>query len=105
MFTKEEFTNFLNSIREKLGEEQSALLSEDFIALTSNYNNAIDEIARIQSDYDKSKSEYDELLKVNGQLYLRLGTPSEVGKELEQKNNEEEEIKLEEIINEKGELI
>ena len=53
----------------------------------------------------KLKNEKDELLKVNGKLYQRIGFDKEETKEEKEENDDTEEIKIEDVIDEKGELI
>ena len=43
MLSKEEFEKLVNNLRDKLDETTTALLSEELLALLSNYNNGFDE--------------------------------------------------------------
>ena len=104
MLTKEEFKNLITSIKEKLDETTQALVSEELLNVLTNYNLAVDEIeSKAQSVADLTKDN-EELLKVNGKLFQKIGF-EKVETETEEPKSEDEEIKLEEIINEKGELI
>ncbi|MDY5996083.1 MAG: hypothetical protein SPJ07_01815 [Bacilli bacterium] len=104
MLTKEEFKNLITSIKEKLDDTTQALVSEELLNVLTNYNLAVDEIeSKAQSVADLTKDN-EELLKVNGKLFQKIGF-EKVETETEEPKSEDEEIKLEEIINEKGEMI
>lgn len=104
MLTKEEFKNLITSIKEKLDDTSQALVSEELLNVLTNYNLAVDEIeSKAQSVADLTKDN-EELLKVNGKLFQKIGF-EKVETETEEPKSEDEEIKLEEIINEKGEMI
>lgn len=104
MLSYEELETLINSIKEKLDETTSALVSEDLLNIISNYKLGIDKIAELSSDIEKLQSDKDELLKVNGRLFQKVG----FDKEVEEEKIEEpatEELKVEDVIDEKGELI
>ena len=104
MLTKEEFKNLITSIKEKLDDTTQALVSEELLNVLTNYNLAVDEIeSKTQSVADLTKDN-EELLKVNGKLFQKIGF-EKVETETEEPKSKDEEIKLEEIINEKGEMI
>ena len=104
MLSKEEFKNLITSIKEKLDDTSQALVSEELLNVLTSYNLAVDEIeSKAQSVADLTKDN-EELLKVNGKLFQKIGF-EKVETETEEPKSEDEEIKLEEIINEKGEMI
>lgn len=104
MLSKEEFEQLINKIKEGLDETQSALISEDLLAIVSNYNNAVDSIEEMKTENEKLKSDKEELLKVNGKLFQKIGFEKEEEPEAEETKEEVEEIKIEDIIDEKGDL-
>ena len=56
--------------------------------------------------FENDKGEKEELLKVNGKLYQKIGFDKEDA--IEEKKDDvkdEEEIKIEDVIDEKGDLI
>ena len=95
MLGKDEFEKLINNLREKLDETTSALVSEELLATISAYNNGFDEYTKSVKEVEKLKGEKEELLKVNGKLYQKIGFDKE----------EKEEIKIEDVIDEKGDLI
>lgn len=106
MLSKEEFEKLVNNLRDKLDETTTALLSEELLALLSNYNNGFDEYTNSVEEANKLKGEKEELLKVNGKLYQRIGfDKEETIEENKDDTKDEEEIKIEDVIDEKGELI
>ena len=106
MLSYEELETLINSIKEKLDETTSALVSEDLLNIISNYKLGIDKIAELTSDIEKLQEDKDELLKVNGRLFQKVGfDKEEVEPAKEEMAEETEEITVEDVIDEKGELI
>ena len=106
MLSKEEFEKLINNLRDKLDETTVALVSEEILATISAYNNGFDEYEKSVEEVEKLKGEKEELLKVNGKLYQRIGFDREEKDDnIEDSKDEEEETKIEDVIDEKGELI
>ena len=105
MLTKEEFESLINSIKEKLDETTQALISDDLVGVLSSYGNALDEIASLGEKIVGLENDKEELLKVNGRLFQKVGFDKE--EEVEEKVDEveEEKLEIEDVIDEKGELI
>ena len=104
MLSYEELETLINSIKEKLDETTSALVSEDLLNIISNYKLGIDKIAELSSNIEKLQADKDELLKVNGRLFQKVGFDKEVEEE-KIDTPDTEELKVEDVIDEKGELI
>lgn len=106
MLTKEDFEKLINSIKEKLDETTQALVSEDLLGILSSYSNALEEMASLGEKMKKLEEDNAELLKVNGKLFQKIGFDKEEEEEVEEeKVDNVEEISIEDIIDEKGELI
>lgn len=106
MMSYEELETLVNEIKGKLDETTGALISEDLLNIVSNYKLGIDEVSRLAEEVENLKSEKDELLKVNGRLFQKVGfDKEEVEKEEETSDNASEELTVEDVIDEKGELI
>lgn len=106
MLTKEEFEGLINSIKEKLDETTQALISDDLVGVLSSYGNALDKIASLGEKITGLETDKEELLKVNGRLFQKVGFDKE--EEVEEKVDdmeEEEKLEIEDVIDEKGELI
>ena len=107
MLSKEEFEKLINNLRDKLDDTTGALVSEEILAAISAYNNGFDEYEKSVEEVEKLKGGKEELLKVNGKLYQRIGFDKEEEKEDDKFEDDEdkEEIKIEDVIDEKGDLI
>ena len=105
MISKEEFEKLINNLRDKLDETTVALVSEEILATISAYNNGFDEYEKSVEEVEKLKGEKEELLKENGKLYKRIGFDREEKEDNIEDKKDEEEIKIEDVIDEKGELI
>lgn len=105
MLSKEEFEKLINNLRDKLDETTVALVSEEILATISAYNNGFDEYEKSVEEVEKLKGEKEELLKVNGKLYQRIGFDKEKEDDKFEDDGEKEEIKIEDVIDEKGDLI
>ena len=104
MLTKEEFEKLITSIKEKLDETVQALVSEDLLGVMSSYNNAIDEVSSLGEKITKLETDKEDLLKVNGRLFQKIGFDKEEEKP-EEKGDDVEKLEIEDVIDEKGELI
>ena len=102
MITKEELETLVNGIKDKMDETSSALASEDFLSVISNYTLALDTINELNEKLDKITQDKEELLKANGKLFQKIGFDKEEKEET--KKDAEDEIKIEDIISEKGDF-
>ena len=107
MTSKEDFEKLINNLRSKLDDTTNAMVSDELISTMSAYNSGYDEYEKMRDEKEKMKQEKEELLKVNGKLYQRIGFEDKEEKIKEEKNKNDniEELKIEDIINEKGDLI
>ena len=105
MLTKEDFEKLITSIKEKLDETVQALVSEDLLGVMSSYNNAIDEVASLGEKITKLEADKEDLLKVNGRLFQKIGFDKEEENAEGEKEEEVEKLEIEDVIDEKGELI
>ena len=107
MISIDELKVLIDKIKEGLDETQSALISEDLLSIISNYQLAMDELNKVNEEIGKLKADNEELLKVNGRLFQKIGFEEDIKDESSELPSEEseEEITLEEVIDEKGELI
>lgn len=107
MYSIDELKVLIDKIKEGLDETTSALISEDLLNIVSNYQLALDKIAEMTEEVDKLKTDNEELLKVNGRLFQKIGFDEDIKDESAELPSEEkeEEITVEDVIDEKGELI
>lgn len=105
MLTKEEFEGLITSIKDKLDETTQALISDDLVGVLSSYSNALDEIASLGEKIVGLETDKEELLKVNGRLFQKVGFDKEEEVVEDVKEDNEEKLEIEDVIDEKGELI
>ena len=105
MLTKEDFEQLISSMKEKLDETMQALLSEDLLGVLASYNNALDKIAELDEKVVKLEGDKEELLKVNGSLFQKIGFDKEEEKVEMENVDDGEKLEIEDVIDEKGELI
>lgn len=108
MLTKEDFEKMINDTRDKLDKQSQAMISEDMIGIMGNVTSLLETIEAQKEDITKLQHDNDELLKVNGKLFQKVGFEKE--KEEEKINpfgneNKVEKITINDLINEKGEMI
>lgn len=104
--SKDEFAKIIDALKEKLDETTNALVSEELLAILSAYNTAVDDNETSVAEIEKLKGEKEELLKVNGKLYQKIGFDKEDESDPEPTEDEEkEEISIDDVIDEKGDLI
>ena len=100
---KEEFEELINSIKGKVNETDSALISEDLLGIVGNYYSALDRIDEVEAQNEKLEKDNKDLIMANGRLFQKIGFQKEEVKNDVQDQDEDEEIRLEDIIDEKGE--
>ena len=76
MLTKEDFKNLITSIKDKLDDTTQALVSEELLNVLTNYNLAVDEVESKSQSIANLTKDNEELLKVNGKLFQKIGLPA-----------------------------
>ena len=104
MMNKEEFESIINGIKDNLDETSGALISEDLLKIVSSYSNALADIDEKRAKIEELSKTNEDLLKVNGRLFQEIGFDKKEEEKVEEKE-EVEEVSVEDIIDEKGELI
>lgn len=99
----EELQALIDKIKGGMSEEAAALSSEDFLAIISTYKSAQDELAELKAEMEKVKATNEELLVTNGKLFQKIGFEEEKAEEVIDEAVEEE-ISIDDIIDEKGDL-
>lgn len=103
------FNETIDHIKEKVGKENSALISDELISLMTEHKSLTEQDNEKAKQIEVLKSEKDDLVNANAKLFRRLGFETKeettfTDNKTEQKK-ECEEIKIGDIINEKGEII
>lgn len=104
MMTKEEFESVINAIKDGLDETASALISEDLLKIVASYSNALNDIEEKRVKIEELSKTNEDLLKVNGRLFQEIGFDKKE-EEIEEVKEEVEDVSVEDIIDEKGDLI
>ena len=105
MMNKEEFEALINSIKDSLDETTSALVSEDMLKIVSSYLNALNDIEEKRLKIEELSKTNEDLLKVNGKLFQEIGFDKKEEEEIINEAEAVEEMTVEDIIDEKGDLI
>lgn len=104
------FNETIDHIKEKVGEENSALISDELISLMTAHKSLTEQDNEKAKQIETLKSEKDDLVNANAKLFRRLGFEDEQ-KTTFQHNTEQtesketEEIKIGDIINNNGDII
>lgn len=103
-----DYNDTIGRIRDNIGSELSAANSEDFLGITGAFSELHQNYEDLKAENEKLKNDKEELLKTNGKLFQKIGFDNNVTfseNKNDSKEEKEEIIKLEELINEKGEII
>ena len=104
MLTKEDFEKIINDTRAKLDDKSQALVSEDMLGIMGNVNSLLTTLNDRNEEVNQLKKENDELLKVNGRLFQKIGFEKEEKVETLPETQVVEKIGINNLINEKGEM-
>ena len=104
--TFDELKALIEKIKGNMSEESQALNSEDLLAVISTYKAVLDELDSLKAEMEKVKATNEELLVTNGKLFQKIGFEEEKAiEEAVDEASNEEEISIEDIIDEKGDII
>lgn len=100
---KEDLANLQNSIQNKLGEEHSALISDDLATIILDNDNMLSELESKNSQIKQLKDDKDKLIMTNNRLFQQVS----VGQEETPKNKEKkkEKFSFKSVFDEKGNFI
>lgn len=103
------FNKTINEIKEKVGEENSALISDELISLMTEHKSLTEQNESNAKQIETLKSEKDDLVNANAKLFRRIGFEDEQRTTFStnetKQNKESEEIQIGDVINNKGEII
>ena len=109
MIKRKEFNKVIDNVKEKLDDTTQALVSEDLLATKSAYSGLYDDYKSLKLENDKLKQEKEELLKVNGSLYQKIGFEREEESKhesiLQNDKTDDEKISIDEVIDKNGNFI
>lgn len=92
----DEFNEKIDKIKETVGDESTALISNELISLTTEHQASLKDIEEKNAEIAKLKKDKENLIAANSELYLRVG--NQMKEEEQQKTEEPERIELNDII-------
>lgn len=95
-----DFESVRKSIAEKIGEENTALISDDFatmMTIEKSFNDSLEEVTR---ERDSLKDRNEKLINANANLLMKVG--SEIVTPKEEEPEEEKPFNFASIFDEKG---
>lgn len=105
----ESFNEQIENIKAKLGEENSALVSDELLSLLTEHKAMTNDLNERNEEITKLNAEKENLVSANSKLFQRIGFENNLGNTFsttqDQAPKEVEKIKLGDIINENGELL
>ena len=105
MMSREDLEKVVNNIKSSIDETNSALISDDLVSIVTAYDSLMADNDLKQSEINTLKTDKDNLIKVNGQLFQKVGFGKDEKPTIQPEAPTEDIIELSDIINEKGELI
>ena len=102
---KEEVEKIIEALKGKLDETTNALVSDELVSILGAVSGIDEKIAELNDTIETLKSEKEEILKVNGKLYQKIGFDEPAEETPEEIPEEEVEEKIEDIIDEKGNIL
>lgn len=101
-----ELETLMSDMRNKLTDESQALISTDALNILSKLRSLVDELDETKAKVEKLEADKTELLKTNGELFRKIGEQI-ASKDEDESDDEtsEDEVKIEDIIDEKGNII
>lgn len=103
-----DFEQMINAMRDKLDDATKGKVSEDLIAILGEYRSQKQNLEDAQTSNKKLKADNEELLKTNGRLFQQIGfnnTQDKVTFNGEEPDKKEPTLKIEDIIDSKGNII
>lgn len=101
-----ELETLMSDMRNKLTDESQALISTDSLNILSRLKGIVDELDETKAKVEKLEADKSELLKTNGELFRKIG--EQIASNDNDKSDDEtseDEVKIEDIIDEKGNII
>ena len=100
----EELETITQSIFDKLGEENSALIVDDIASIITKNNETLSTIKELKADKEKLKSRNDLLVDSNAKLMQQIPRGSSIDEVRETKEAENTKIDVYSLFDENGRL-
>lgn len=100
--TQEDFEKIQNNIREKLGDENMALISDDITTLMTNNSNQNSEISSKDNTIKKLQDDKNNLIQTNGNLMQKISMGFEEDFTISKNKEENKTYSIKDSLDEKG---
>jgi hypothetical protein len=104
----DKFNETIDHIKEKVGEENSALISDELISLMTEHKTLTDQNEEQSAQIETLRTEKADLVDANAKLFRRIGfedTEQTTYKTNQTEQSEVREINIGDIINDKGDIL
>lgn len=102
----EEFENLTNSIKDKLGNEATALIADDLGLLLSEHMATTENLNSKDKQIKNLQAEKENLIKTNGNLLQQVAVQFSNNSEKEEtKDNSKQEFSFKKCFDEKGKFL
>lgn len=98
----EDITKLTQKIQEKIGQENSALISEELATLISDTANVNSQMEKQSSEIETLKSDKEKLLDVNSKLFLQVSQGYDESLIEDKKAEEKKPFSFKSCFDEKG---
>lgn len=98
----EDISKLTQKIQEKIGQENSALISEELATLISDTANVNSQIEKQSSEIETLKSDKEKLLDVNSKLFLQVSQGYDESLIEDKKAEEKKPFSFKSCFDEKG---
>lgn len=105
---EDDITKAVAQIKDKIGEENSALVSDELAAILSSHQAGLEQKAADDKTISTLKSDKENLVNANAKLFQRLGFEEEKPTTFDRPlppETEREPLKISDVINSKGDII
>lgn len=89
----EDMQNFVENIREKIGEENSGLIADDLGTLITDNASMNSQLENKDKKIEKLEKDKENLISANGNLLQQIGMGEETPRNFNKNNEEKEEDK------------
>lgn len=100
----DKLNTIINNIKEKVGDDNSAIINDDLVNLMNESNLDNQTIEQKENEQKELQVKYNKLLETNGNLMQKISFGEEK-KETEKKDEEKNEFSFKSCFDEKGNFI
>lgn len=102
---REEMDNFVNNLREKIGEENAGIIADDLGTLLTDNANMLKQQEENQATINKLREDKENLLSANGNLLKQVSMQNDGGFEFKEKEEKKERFSIKDAFDTKGNFI